>query len=55
VDATAHKLARFFYHLVTMRQPYDDSRLAKADRAIANAPSSGSALRPECWGFSSSL
>ncbi len=31
ITATAHKLARIIYHLVTTRQPYDESRLAAAE------------------------
>ena len=31
ITATAHKLARIVYHLVTTRQPYDESRLAAAE------------------------
>ena len=33
ITATAHKLARIVYHLLTTRQPYDESRLAAADAA----------------------
>ena len=33
ITATAHKLARIIYHLVTTRQPYDESRLAAAEAA----------------------
>jgi len=33
ITATAHKLARIIYHLVTTRQPYDESRLATAEAA----------------------
>ena len=31
ITATAHKLARLIYHVVTTRQPYDESRLAAAE------------------------
>jgi len=31
ITATAHKLARIIYHLLTTRQPYDESRLAAAE------------------------
>ena len=31
IKNTAHKLARIFYHLVTTRQPYDQTLLAKLD------------------------
>jgi transposase len=31
ITATAHKLARIIYHLITTRQPYDESRLAAAE------------------------
>ena len=31
ITATAHKLARIVYHLLTTRQPYDESRLAAAE------------------------
>ncbi|MEK7370541.1 MAG: IS110 family transposase [candidate division NC10 bacterium] len=31
ITATAHKLARIVYHLITTRQPYDESRLAAAE------------------------
>jgi transposase len=31
ITTTAHKLARIIYHLVTTRQPYDESRLAAAE------------------------
>jgi len=33
ITATAHKLARIVYHLITTRQPYQESRLAAADAA----------------------
>jgi transposase len=32
ITATAHKLARIIYRLVTTREPYDESRLAKAEQ-----------------------
>lgn len=31
ITATAHKLARILYHLLTTHQPYDETRLAKAE------------------------
>ncbi len=31
ITATAHKLARIIFHLLTTRQPYDESRLAAAE------------------------
>jgi transposase len=31
ITATAHKLARIIYHLLTTREPYDESRLAAAE------------------------
>ena len=31
ITATAHTLARIIYHLITTRQPYDESRLAAAE------------------------
>ncbi len=31
ITATAHKLARIVYHLLITRQPYDETRLAKAE------------------------
>jgi transposase len=31
ITATAHKLARIVYHLLTTRQPYEESRLAAAE------------------------
>jgi hypothetical protein len=31
ITATAHKLARIIYHLLTTRQPYEQSRLAAAE------------------------
>jgi len=31
ITATAHKLARIVYHLLTTRQPYDESRLAAVE------------------------
>ena len=31
ITATAHKLARIVYHLITTQQPYAESRLAAAD------------------------
>lgn len=31
ITATAHKLARIVYHLLTTREPYDESRLAAAE------------------------
>jgi len=33
ITATAHKLARIVYPLLTTRQPYDESRLAAAEAA----------------------
>jgi transposase len=33
ITATAHKLARIVYHLITTRQPYQESRLAAAEAA----------------------
>jgi transposase len=33
ITATAHKLARVLYHLITTRQPYQESRLAAAEAA----------------------
>jgi len=32
ITAAAHKLARIVYHLLTTREPYDESRLAKAEQ-----------------------
>jgi transposase len=32
ITATAHKLARIVYHLLTTHEPYDETRLAKAER-----------------------
>jgi transposase len=34
ITATAHKLARIFYHLVTTRQPYDESIFAKEQQLM---------------------
>jgi hypothetical protein len=31
ITAAAHTLARIVYHLLTTRQPYDESRLAAAE------------------------
>jgi hypothetical protein len=31
ITATAHKLARILYHLLTTHEPYDETRLAKAE------------------------
>ena len=31
ITAAAHKLARIVYHLLTAREPYDDSVFAKAE------------------------
>jgi hypothetical protein len=31
IKNTAHKLARIFYHLVTTRQPYDETVFAKLE------------------------
>ena len=31
ITATAHKLARIIYHLLTTREPYDESRLTAAE------------------------
>ena len=31
ITATAHKLARILYHLLTTRQPYAETRLAAAE------------------------
>jgi transposase len=32
ITATAHKLARIIYHLVTTHEPYDETRLARAEQ-----------------------
>jgi transposase len=32
VTATAHKLARIVYHLLSTREPYSESVLAKCDQ-----------------------
>jgi len=32
ITATAHKLARILYHLLTTHEPYDETQLAKADQ-----------------------
>jgi hypothetical protein len=32
ITATAHKLARIVYHLLTTHEPYDETRLAQAER-----------------------
>ncbi len=32
ITATAHKLARIIYHLLTTHEPYDETRLAKAEQ-----------------------
>jgi transposase len=32
ITATAHKLARILYHLLTTHEPYDETRLAKAEQ-----------------------
>lgn len=32
ITATAHKLARIIYHLLTTHEPYDETQLAKADQ-----------------------
>lgn len=31
ITAAAHKLARIIYHLITARQPYQETRLAQAE------------------------
>ena len=35
VTATAHKLARIAYHLLTTKQPYDETVFAKCDQQTA--------------------
>lgn len=56
VTATAHKLARLFYHLVTTREAYDESAFARAEqlrqqrrlrRLTQEAKSLGFTLTPE--------
>jgi hypothetical protein len=32
ITATAHKLARIVYHLLTTREPYEETQLAKAEQ-----------------------
>jgi len=32
ITATAHKLARIIYHLLTTHEPYDETRLAQAEQ-----------------------
>ena len=46
ITATAHKLARILYHLLTTRQPYDETRMAAADSDTSAALNPGSAPKP---------
>ena len=32
ITATAHKLARIIYHLLTTHEPYDETQLAQAEQ-----------------------
>ena len=46
ITATAHKLARIIYHLITHRVAYDDSILATQERQDLRASNAGSEHKP---------
>jgi transposase len=51
ITATAHKLARLIYHVVTTRQPYDESRLAAAEAAPRRHSESRLRAQARAFGF----
>ncbi len=51
ITATAHKLARIVYHLITTRQPYQESRLAAADVAHRRRTESRLRAQARALGF----
>lgn len=51
ITATAHKLARIIYHLVTTRQPYDESRLAAAEADHQRRTESRLRIQARALGF----
>jgi transposase len=51
ITTTAHTLARIIYHLVTTRQPYDESRLAAAEAAHRRHSASRLRAQARALGF----
>jgi hypothetical protein len=53
ITATAHKLARIIYHMVTTRQAYDETMCVQTKCRIANASKPGFVNKPETSGWKS--
>ena len=51
ITATAHKLARIIYHLITTHEPYDETRLAQADRDHHQRAESRLRAQARAFGF----
>jgi len=51
ITATAHKLARIVYHLLTTRQPYDDSVFAKAEERYRKRTENRLKAQAQALGF----
>ncbi|MEA2257419.1 MAG: transposase, partial [Acidobacteriaceae bacterium] len=52
ITATAHKLARILFHLITTRQPYDESVFALADQQHQQRHERHLRKQAEAMGFS---
>jgi hypothetical protein len=51
ITATAHKLARIVYHLLTTHEPYDDSVFAKAEERYRKRTESRLKAQAQALGF----
>jgi transposase len=51
ITATAHKLARIIYHLLTTHEPYDETRLAKAEQDHRQRAESRLRAQARAFGF----
>jgi transposase len=51
ITATAHKLARIIYHLLTTHEPYDETRVAKAERDHQQRAESRLRAQARAFGF----
>ena len=51
ITATAHKLARIIYHLLTTHEPYDDMRLAQVDQQYQRRAESRLRSQARALGF----
>jgi hypothetical protein len=52
ITATAHKLARIIYHLLTTRQPYDESVFAQQERRYRHRAQARLIAQARSLGFS---